>query len=56
MEIKLQIMKTKLLAAVLTCLAIGTQAAVVYSQPFSGGSLLPSSWWTPDGSDYDQYA
>jgi len=49
-------MKTKFLSAVLALLTIGANAAVVYTQPFSGGGLLPSSWWTPDGSDYDQHA
>lgn len=33
-----------------------TVIAVVYSQPAdSSGSLLQSSWWDPNGSDYDQY-
>jgi hypothetical protein len=37
-------------------LALATNAAVVYTQPPAGSGLLPSSWWTPNGSDYDQYA
>ena len=49
-------MKTKFLAAVLAALSIGANAAVVFTQPFAGGGLLPSAWWTPNGSDYDQYA
>jgi hypothetical protein len=32
-----------------------TNAAVIYSQPHDGGgSFYQSSWWDPDGSDYDQ--
>jgi hypothetical protein len=32
------------------------RAATVYSQPpAASGALLQSSWWDPDGSDYDQY-
>ena len=31
-------------------------ANIIYSQPpNSGGGLLPSSWWNPNGSDYDTY-
>jgi hypothetical protein len=42
-----------LIAAILV--TAGVHAAVVFTQPLGGG-LLPSSWWTPNGSDYDQYA
>ena len=49
-------MKTNFLSAVLALLTIGTNAAVVYTQPAAGVGLLPSAWWTPNGSDYDQYA
>ena len=31
-------------------------SAVVYTQPPAGVGMLPSAWWTPNGSDYDQYA
>ena len=46
--------KTTILASLL--LACATNAAVVYSQPPAGFGLLPAAWWTPNGSDYDQYA
>jgi hypothetical protein len=37
-------------------LGSAANAAVVYSQPPNpAGGLLQSSWWAPDGSDYDQY-
>jgi len=42
---------------VLTLLALSlftSHAAVVYDQP-GGGAGWQSSWWTPNGSDYDQY-
>jgi hypothetical protein len=43
-------------AALLWVLPFAADAVVVYSQPPSdGGALLQSSWWDPDGSDYDQY-
>lgn len=47
----------KILTALLLVLStfIG-RSAVVYTQPPAGGGLLPSAWWTPNGSDYDQYA
>ncbi len=49
-------MKTKLIGAVLAFLTIATRAAVVFTQPPAGSGLLPSAWWIPTGSDYDQYA
>lgn len=37
------------------CLLL-TLVGVVYSQPHAGNDkLLQSSWWDPDGSDWDQY-
>ena len=37
-------------------LAKATAATAVFTQPSTGsGGLLLSSWWTPNGSDYDQY-
>ena len=31
-------------------------AGIIYTQPISSsGALLQSSWWDPNGSDYDQY-
>lgn len=38
-----------------TLLTIGANAAVVFTQPPAGSGLLLSSWWTPNGSDYDRY-
>ncbi len=36
--------------------AKSSDTVVVYEQPHDGsGKLLQSSWWDPDGSDYDQY-
>ena len=48
-------MKILLLLTTL-CLGISASAGVVYTQPPAGGGLLPSAWWSPNGSDYDQYA
>jgi len=45
---------TSLVLGLWLCLA--AHAAVVYTQPPAGAGLLPSAWWTPNGSDYDQYA
>ena len=45
-----------LLIALLPLSPLAAPAAVVYTQPPAGSGLLPSSWWTPNGSDYDQYA
>ncbi len=47
----------KIFSAVLMMLStfIG-HSAVVYTQPPAGAGMLPSAWWTPNGSDYDQYA
>jgi len=39
-----------------TLLTLGVNAAVVFTQPPAGSRWLPSCWWTPNGSDYDQYA
>lgn len=37
-------------------LTISAYAATIYDQPPSpSGGLYHSSWWDPDGSDYDQY-
>ncbi len=43
---------------VLLGLATGVSADVLYSQPASTtvGTLIKSSYWNPDGSDYDEYA
>lgn len=36
--------------------AFPVHAGVVFDQPHTGtGGLLSSSWWSPNGSDYDQY-
>ena len=43
-----------LLLALLVLGTFGTQAAVVFDQP-GGGAGWQSSWWLPNGSDYDQY-
>lgn len=46
----------KLLLLATVCLGLSASAGVVYTQPPAGGGLLPSAWWSPNGSDYDQYA
>ena len=51
-----KIMKLTLSAAILALLTFAANAAVVYTQPPAGSGMLPSAWWTPNGSDYDQYA
>ncbi|MBI3852011.1 MAG: hypothetical protein HY298_17270 [Verrucomicrobia bacterium] len=49
-------MKTLGLVTLLTPLSSYLRAAVAYGQPHNGsGTLYQSSWWDPDGSDYDQY-
>ena len=48
-------MKKILLIAALD-LGLSAHAGVVYTQPPAGGGMLPSAWWSPNGSDYDQYA
>ena len=46
----------KLLVVALSLIAVEIHAAVVFTQPPTGsGGLLTSSWWSPNGSDYDQY-
>lgn len=61
--------KAALFLALLTSLSLGyfrisarvaaapsLAATILYNQPpIPGGGLLQSSWWDPDGSDYDQY-
>ena len=49
-------MKQILLVVMLVCFGARTDASVLYQQPPnpSGGSYV-SSWWDPDGSNYDQY-
>ena len=49
-------MKKLVLLAAVSLLAHGASAAIVYEQPPAGAGLLPSAWWSPNGSDYDQYA
>jgi hypothetical protein len=46
----------KLIALTCLLLSLAANAGVVYTQPPSGSGMLPSAWWTPNGSDYDQYA
>ncbi len=39
----------------LPCLGTDSYSGVIYSQPHNGtASFYQSSWWDPDGSDYDQ--
>jgi len=42
--------------SILVLSLFASHAAIVYTQPPAGSGLLPSAWWTPNGSDYDQYA
>ena len=49
-------MRMPLLIALLILSVSVTSAGVVYTQPPSAsGGFYHSSWWDPDGSDYDQY-
>lgn len=49
-------MRKMILLVLLLGLAPEIHAAVVYTQPpGTAGVLYHSSWWDPDGSDYDQY-
>jgi hypothetical protein len=49
-------MRWILLAAAFTICCIPAQAAVLYQQPTNpGGGFYHSSWWDPDGSNYDEY-
>lgn len=49
-------MRWILLAAAFTVCCISAQAAVLYQQPTNpGGGFYHSSWWDPDGSNYDEY-
>jgi hypothetical protein len=49
-------MKNLVFVAVFALLCSAANAAVVYEQPpSSSGVLYQSSWWDPNGSDYDQY-
>jgi hypothetical protein len=48
--------KTLSLLALVFWSGLVVHAGVVYEQPHNGsGTLYQSSWWDPDGSDYDQY-
>jgi hypothetical protein len=49
-------MRKLLFVVLLPLFTLNTHAATLYTQPPSnGGGLYQSSWWDPDGSDYDQY-
>jgi hypothetical protein len=49
-------MKPILLAALLTVLGTPAAAEVLYEQPSDpNGGFYHSSWWDPDGSNYDEY-
>ncbi|MDM7917210.1 MAG: hypothetical protein QUU85_18365, partial [Candidatus Eisenbacteria bacterium] len=51
-------MRTLLIAAtlVMLCAADAVQATVLYQQPpRDAGGFYRSSWWDPDGSNYDEY-
>jgi len=48
--------KTMLVVAAVSMMSFASRGGVVFSQPPAGSGLLPSAWWTPNGSDYDQYA
>jgi len=49
-------MKQALLAAVLAMLCTQASASVLYQQPPDpNGGFYHSSWWDPDGSNYDEY-
>ena len=46
----------RIITPIFLLLSIAANAAVVFTQPPTGsGGLLLSSWWSPNGSDYDQY-
>jgi len=49
-------MKQVLMVATFACFCAPAEAGILYQQPPnpSGGSYV-SSWWDPDGSNYDQY-
>jgi hypothetical protein len=49
-------LRTGLILAILAFCSVQAGAAVVYEQPHNGSNTLyQSSWWDPDGSDYDIY-
>jgi len=49
-------MKRIMLAAVLVMLGAQAHAGVLYQQPpNASGGFYKSSWWDPDGSNYDEY-
>jgi hypothetical protein len=49
-------MKTLLLVTMLACLGAQGNADVLYQQsPNPSGGSYMSSWWDPDGSNYDRY-
>lgn len=48
-------MKKLFFVALASMICFETDAAVIFSQPpSSSGAFYQSSWWDPDGSDYDQ--
>lgn len=58
---RFQVKTSSMARILLVALAFGFfgkvgSAAVVYDQPAgSGGEILLSSWWSPEGDDHDQY-
>ncbi|MBI5384296.1 MAG: hypothetical protein HZA90_06370, partial [Verrucomicrobia bacterium] len=49
-------MKKLLFVALLPFLSLHLHAAVLFSQPHDlSGGFIQSSWWEPNGSDFDQY-
>jgi len=48
-------MRRVLLALLFASLSLEVRGGVAYTQPHNGGGgFYQSSWWDPDGSDYDQ--